>query len=85
MIKEASVAGTFYPAIPNQLKKSISSVLLKAESFDLQIPMMIVPHAGHIYSGEIAASAFKGLKGLKINNALLIGPSHHHYFKGVAC
>ena len=85
MIKEASVAGTFYPAIPNQLKKSISSVLLKAESFDLQIPMMIVPHAGYIYSGEIAASAFKGLEGLKINSALLIGPSHHHYFKGVAC
>ena len=51
-----------------------------------QIRALIVPHAGYIYSGKVAADAFRYLKSQadKINRVILIGPSHRFYFTGCA-
>ena len=63
VIKEAAVAGTFYTAEPEELRKNVTQLLNKAQHFDLHNKLMIVPHAGYLYSGEVAASAFKGFAG----------------------
>lgn len=45
--------------------------------------IIIVPHAGYVYSGQIAAYAFKAIQGLDIKRVILIGRSHQQYFAGV--
>jgi AmmeMemoRadiSam system protein B len=86
LIRQPAVAGTFYPANPQQLKNQLDSYL-KAANSGAKVPKaMIVPHAGYIYSGEIAASAYARLKtdADTIKRVVLVGPSHRVGFKGLA-
>ncbi len=87
-IRSAAVAGSFYPAEADTLVRMISSQLDKASVLPaLTHPKAIIsPHAGYIYSGEIAASAYKQLQAIKdhIKRVILIGPSHHVAFSGFA-
>lgn len=87
MIRQAAVAGTFYPGDPKQLHHSVCELLEHAENSDIIPKALIVPHAGYIYSGAIAASVYCLLKKLKdkITRVILIGPSHRVAFKGLAC
>jgi len=89
-IRHPAVAGMFYPTDINVLKKDIHRYLDENE-----IPLhklknnpkaIVVPHAGYIYSGPIAATAYKYLIPLKhqINRVVLLGPSHQVAFKGLA-
>jgi hypothetical protein len=85
-IKEPAVAGSFYPADAAALRSSVDRYLSSASrSADRQRPMaLIVPHAGHQYSGAIAAEGYARLKGRPISTVIMIGPSHHVHLKGVA-
>jgi len=85
-IRQAAVAGTFYPADPEQLKLMLQHYLIDAPQAEKVPKAMIVPHAGYIYSGAIAATAYVRLKAVKslINKVLLIGPSHRVGFQGLA-
>lgn len=87
MIRKAAVAGTFYPANPTLLHNTVSTMLEQAKPSELIPKAIIVPHAGHIFSGPIAASAYCLLKNLKqpVSRVILLGPSHRVAFKGLAC
>ncbi len=87
MIRKAAVAGTFYPANPLQLHNTVSTMLEQAKTSEVIPKALIVPHAGYIFSGPIAASAYCLLKNLKhsVSRVILLGPSHRVAFKGFAC
>jgi AmmeMemoRadiSam system protein B/AmmeMemoRadiSam system protein A len=85
-VKEPAVAGTFYPADKDSLKKSVEDFLSKSETSPDhgKLIAIISPHAGYIYSGQIAAYGYKQIQGSDIKNVILIGPSHSAAFKGAS-
>ena len=86
MNRRPAVAGSFYPADPIELREMVDQYLIDAET-DAKVPKAIIaPHAGYIYSGSIAASAYARLKKARhsINRVVLIGPSHRVAFRGLA-
>jgi AmmeMemoRadiSam system protein B len=86
MNRQPAVAGTFYPANPIQLHQMLDSYLNEAENNAKTPKAIIVPHAGYIYSGPIAATAYARLKKAHdlITRVVIIGPSHRVAFKGLA-
>jgi MEMO1 family protein len=86
--KYPNVAGQFYTSNPNQLKKEIESYLDLANNYShLTQPLaLIAPHAGHLYSGAIAATAYKSLLPFKSNikKVAVLSPSHFFSFQGIA-
>ena len=86
VIRPPAVAGGFYPADPEKLRRMVDRSLKKAKYLDLpgRIVALIAPHAGYVYSGDIAAESFKQLEGSRVNKVLLVGPSHHVAFDGVS-
>ncbi len=86
-IREAAVAGIFYPADIYQLTSDINGYIEHVSSSNNGKPkILIVPHAGYKYSAQIAASAFARIKPFKdkIKKVFLLGPSHRVYVDGVA-
>jgi len=85
-IKEPSVAGAFYPADPAELSKMVDGYLSAADPppLDGELIILFSPHAGYIYSGEIAAHTYKAIRNRHIKRIILIGPSHHALFKGAS-
>jgi len=83
-IRKAVYAGSFYSASKSELSKSIQTFLLesKPKKFKKKLCALIVPHAGHIYSGSVAAFGFNLIKETKPKKIILIGPSHHDYLNG---
>jgi MEMO1 family protein len=82
-IREAQVAGTFYPSKKESLIKTIQNFNVAELQTDLQnITCIIAPHAGYIYSGRIAAAAYNYIKNKNFDTVIVISPSHHDYFTG---
>lgn len=84
--KDPAVAGTFYPADKKSLQESVGGFLSKAEKVPTngRLLAIISPHAGYIYSGQVASYGYKQIQGSDIKNVILIGPSHHSGFKGAS-
>jgi MEMO1 family protein len=81
------VAGMFYPAEAATLQQEIDRFLAAAQVPDLaQVRAVIVPHAGYVYSGPIAAHGYRLLaeQETQPDRILLLGPSHRTWFPGVA-
>lgn len=80
------VAGSFYPASATELREMVDRHLAGAvpPPIDGRLVGLIVPHAGLVYSGPIAASAYALLAGREISRVVLVGPSHFTPFSGVA-
>ena len=85
-VKEPAVAGTFYPAVKDSLKKSVEGFLSKAEKSPNhgRLIAIISPHAGYIYSGQVAAYGYKQIQSSDIKKVILIGSSHRSAFKGAS-
>lgn len=86
-IRKAAVAGLFYEAEPALLQQQISTLMSATGSQPEAVPeALIVPHAGYIYSGPIAARAYACLKSRqhKIRRVVLFGPAHRVYLEGLA-
>ena len=86
-IRQPAVAGLFYPEDKQTLKDDIQQYLNQAVGSQYVHPKaIVVPHAGYIYSGPIAAAAFKQIIPLKdtIKHVVLLGPSHRVGFSGLA-
>ena len=84
--RPAAVADMFYTGNPVQLQAEVQSMLAQA-SVTVSMPKaIIVPHAGYIYSGPIAASAFAQLIPAKdkIHRVVLLGPCHRVALSGLA-
>src|ERR1041385_4619465 len=56
-VREPAVAGRFYPSNPEQLRKDVSSYLSPQERKTRVIGCM-APHAGYVYSGQVAGAVF---------------------------
>lgn len=86
-IRPAAVAGRFYPSDPVELRKLIKTLLVQAPPVTGPVPKaLIVPHAGYLYSGPIAASAYAQLLPARdlITRIVLLGPSHYVALDGLA-
>jgi hypothetical protein len=78
----------FYPGNPAELKQILAELLASATpAANVRSPKaLIVPHAGYIYSGPVAASAYGQLGALRgrIRRVVLLGPTHRVYVRGLA-
>jgi AmmeMemoRadiSam system protein B/AmmeMemoRadiSam system protein A len=85
-IKEPAVAGAFYPADTAILKKNVDSLLSAVHPAPDELPPLafVVPHAGQIYSGVVAAEVYARLKERPVTTVVLIGPSHRAPLTGAA-
>jgi MEMO1 family protein len=82
-----AVAGQFYPASKDELISTLNDLFKKAEPRKVQgdIIALIVPHAGYVFSGTVAASGFNQLDPTKkFENVFVIGSSHHIAFEGAS-
>lgn len=98
-IRPAAIAGQFYAADPEELTIKLDHMLDQAESagaldvgledspapFPKAYPKaLIVPHAGHVYSGSCAASAYVKWKDSPIKQVIMLGPAHRMAVNGMA-
>jgi AmmeMemoRadiSam system protein B len=86
-VRRAAVAGMFYPGESRQLANQVDGLLANASSESPSCPKaLIVPHAGYIYSGPVAASAYGLLNNFAevIERVVLLGPSHQVPLQGMA-
>ena len=91
IIRPPAVAGSFYPADADILRSEIDGLIGAALHTDIvqnkAIPKaIIVPHAGLMFSGSLAALGFATVRALKdtIKRILIIGPAHRMAFQGIA-
>lgn len=85
--RPAAVAGRFYPSSAHALDRMVDAFLSEAQLGRSAKPKAIIaPHAGYIFSGPIAGSAFRPWvdEADAIKRIVLIGPSHYVYFEGLA-
>jgi AmmeMemoRadiSam system protein B/AmmeMemoRadiSam system protein A len=82
-IRQAAVAGGFYPASPEELRKMVDDFVAEAPATQLpgDLVGIIAPHAGYIYSGKVAAHSYALLKGRKYDRVVVIAPSHFEAFE----
>ncbi|HIE26892.1 TPA: AmmeMemoRadiSam system protein B [Candidatus Poribacteria bacterium] len=85
-VREPVVAGSFYPCSSGELTAMVDKYLADAGEKELQgeLVALIAPHAGYVFSGHVAAYAYKQLQGKSIETVVLIGPSHRYLVRGVA-
>jgi len=78
-VREAAVAGSFYPSDPKALSAMIDDMLAHATPPPIADPILAVvaPHAGYQYSGPVAAYTYAALKGRKFSRVVVIAPSHY--------
>ncbi len=82
-----AVAGMFYPADPGVLAADVDALLDAADRGAAGVPKaLIVPHAGYVYSGPVAASAYARIRGAsdRIRRVVLLGPTHRVPVRGLA-
>jgi hypothetical protein len=88
-VRPAAVAGLFYPQDAAELRGTIERLLddaTPAATAGVAPKALIVPHAGYVYSGTVAASAYRRLRdaGAAIDRVVLVGPSHRVPMRGLA-
>jgi MEMO1 family protein len=88
-VRPAAVAGSWYPAEARRLRAEIHSYLGRAAAEPLPAPSgppcaLVAPHAGLMYSGPVAAHAYRLLHAESFDVIVLVGPSHYVAFDGVS-
>ena len=86
-IRQPAFAGQFYPENPTELSATVKKYLDAADDGDARVPKAIIaPHAGYIYSGPVAATAYKRLAPARdtITRVALLGPCHRVAVSGLA-
>ncbi len=85
-VRRPAVAGSFYPADPQTLSRQVGDFLSRApkEKVAGEIIALVSPHAGYMYSGQVAAYAFKLVEGMKFDAVIVVAPSHRTFFQGAS-
>ena len=86
-VHPAQVAGMFYPADPDALSALIADVRRQARPDGSVAPKVVVaPHAGLVYSGAVAATAFGpwARRAEPVRRVVIVGPAHRVAFRGIA-
>src|SRR5690242_19022738 len=86
-VRLPAVAGQFYPADPDELRDQAVGFLARVAPVQSPAPKAVIaPHAGYVYSGPIAASAYARLvpAAETIRRIVLLGPAHYVAIPGLA-
>jgi AmmeMemoRadiSam system protein B len=87
-IRPAAVAGAFYPDTAGELEATVRGYLRDAQPApsENRPKAVIAPHAGYVYSGPVAASAYGRLAACRdeIERVVLLGPAHRVAVRGLA-
>jgi AmmeMemoRadiSam system protein B/AmmeMemoRadiSam system protein A len=86
-VRAPAVAGAFYPSAAAELQAHVDSLLASASSAPAARPKaLVVPHAGYVYSGPIAANGYALLRPYRdrISRVVLLGPTHRVAVRGLA-
>ncbi|MGA2400098.1 MAG: AmmeMemoRadiSam system protein B [Syntrophobacteraceae bacterium] len=85
-IRESVIAGTWYPTDPALLKEELVRYLERARPPRLEgeLTGLVVPHAGYLYSGRVAAWSYRLLLEHQFDRVLVLAPSHHAGFAGAS-
>ncbi|MGW8248883.1 MAG: AmmeMemoRadiSam system protein B [Acidiferrobacterales bacterium] len=86
-VRNPAVAGLFYPENAHELRTQVHQFVDRVPTHDAPVPKAIIaPHAGYIYSGPIAGSAYARLKKAagRIRRVILLGPAHRVAIRGLA-
>jgi AmmeMemoRadiSam system protein B len=84
-VRPPAVAGMFYPDDPVELEAMVRRFLAEGAGYSLPTPKaLIVPHAGYMYSGPVAGTAYATVADAPVERILLVGPSHYVWFSGLA-
>ncbi|MFN2447835.1 MAG: AmmeMemoRadiSam system protein B [Vicinamibacterales bacterium] len=91
MDRRAAVAGSWYPDTAAELRRALDAHLAAVgertdgnDSENAELVGLMAPHAGLMYSGDVAAHAYRLLRGRHIDVVVLVGPSHYVAFEGVS-
>lgn len=86
LTRTPAVAGQFYEQAPVALERDVRSMLAGAPSLGIEgdIYALVAPHAGYVYSGKIAASAYRQVAGREYEAIFIIAPSHHEDLPGAS-
>ena len=84
--REPAVAGMFYPGQSATLEQHVREYLQAAKPAHHAPDAIIAPHAGYMYSGPVAGSAYAAVipRANEIRRVILLGPAHREYVKGIA-
>ena len=86
-VRPPAVAGTFYPGTAPVLQTEVTALLARAKAAGQRRPKAVIaPHAGYVYSGPVAASAYALLSPFRdaYSRVVLLGPAHRAYVRGLA-
>jgi hypothetical protein len=89
-VRPAAVAGSFYPGTPSVLSAAVQAYLADGGSMqETRDPLpkaLIVPHAGYVYSGPVAAPAYRRIAAgrARVRRVVLLGPVHRVPIRGLA-
>ncbi|HEX6266521.1 MAG TPA: AmmeMemoRadiSam system protein B, partial [Burkholderiales bacterium] len=88
-VRPAAVAGMFYPGEPNALSAEVDDLLGGVEELAPRLGFpkaLVVPHAGYVYSGPVAARAYDELATARgiVRRVVLLGPCHRVAVRGLA-
>ena len=88
-VRPPAFAGTFYPGVAAALEEAVQRYLSAVPAGAAKEPApkaLIAPHAGYVYSGPVAATAYARLAARRgaITRVVLVGPSHRVFLRGLA-
>ena len=85
-LKKSVIAGSWYPGAPSILRSDIENYFNSVPELELEgeVVGVIAPHAGYVYSGQVAANAYNLVRGKKYDAVIVVGPSHRVAFHGVS-
>jgi MEMO1 family protein len=85
-IRKSIIAGSWYPGKPQTLQGQIRGFLrdVPESSISGRLMALIVPHAGYVYSGGVAAYAYQLLSERPFSQVVVVAPSHRYPFKGAS-
>ena len=84
-IRESVIAGSWYPGDKGELSDMLDGFLSNVEKQNLgRIRVVVAPHAGYIYSGQVAAYAYKQIQEADYKKLLILAPTHHVGFHGAS-
>jgi hypothetical protein len=87
-VRPAAVAGSWYPRDATELARYLDGQLdaaaIEPTPVDGRVRALIAPHAGYAFSGAVAARAYRLVRRQRYDRVVLLGPSHHADFRGLA-
>lgn len=84
--RSPAVAGYFYPEDSIILKNTVNKLIenVKQKPLAGKILGLMSPHAGYVFSGQVAAYSYRQIKDKSYDTVIILGPSHNFYFRGAS-